>query len=103
MESRWRGKRADRDSTKFIKLEQRRFRRVRHRATVRLTSDKIEVHGETVDISLNGKLVEAPRCVPSGSIVEVSLEFPGTKPIAGPAKVMRTMGENQMGIELSFG
>jgi DNA-binding response OmpR family regulator len=85
-----------------IKHEQRRFRRVRHRATVRLTSDKLEVHGETVDISLNGMLVEAPRCVPSGSIVEVSLELsPGTKPIAGPAKVMRTMGENQMGIDFN--
>ena len=85
-----------------IKHEQRRFRRVQHRAKVRLTSDKIEVRGETLDISLNGMLVEAARCVPSGSQVEVSLELsPGSKPIVGPAVVMRTMGENQMGIEFS--
>jgi two-component system response regulator CpxR len=85
-----------------IKHEQQRFRRVRHRATVRLTSDKMELHGETVDISLNGMLVEAVRCVPSGSMVEVNLELsPGSKPIVGPAMVMRTMGETQMGIEFS--
>ena len=85
-----------------IKHEQRRFRRVLHRAKVRLTSDKIEVRGETLDISLNGTLVEAARCVPSGSQVEVTLELsPGSKPIVGPAMVMRTMGENQMGLEFS--
>jgi DNA-binding response OmpR family regulator len=85
-----------------IKHEQRRFRRVHHRATVRLTSGKLQVHGQTVDISLNGMLVEAARCVPSGSQVEVRLELsPGSKPIVGPAMVMRTMGENQMGIEFS--
>jgi two-component system response regulator CpxR len=85
-----------------IKHEQQRFRRVRHRATVRLTSDEMELHGETVDISLNGMLVEAVRCVPSGSMVEVNLELsPGSKPIVGPAMVMRTMGETQMGIEFS--
>lgn len=85
-----------------IKHEQRRFRCVQHRAMVRLTSDKIEVRGETLDISLNGMLVEAARCVPSGSQVEVCLELsPGSKPIVGPAMVMCTMGENQMGIEFS--
>jgi DNA-binding response OmpR family regulator len=85
-----------------IKHEQRRFRRVRHRALVRLTSDKMEVQGETVDISLNGMLVEAARCVPSGSMVEVNLQLsPGNKPIVGPGMVKRTMGENQMGIEFS--
>ena len=54
------------------------------------------------DISLNGMLVEAGRCVPSGSLVEVNLELsPGSKPIVGTATVMRTMGEKQMGIEFS--
>jgi len=85
-----------------IEHEKRRFRRVRHRAPVRLTWDKMEVQGETVDISLNGMLVKAARCVPSGSMVEVNLELsPGSKPIVGPATVMRTMGENQMGIEFT--
>jgi hypothetical protein len=85
-----------------IEHEKRRFRRVRHRAMVKLTSDKMEVQGETVDISLNGMLVKTARCVPSGSMVEVNLELsPGSKPIVGPATVMRTMGENQMGIEFS--
>ena len=85
-----------------IEHEKRRFRRVRHRAPVRLTWNKMEVQGETVDISLNGMLVKAARCVPSGSMVEVNLELsPGSKPIVGPATVMRTMGENQMGIEFT--
>jgi DNA-binding response OmpR family regulator len=85
-----------------IKHEQRRFRRIQHRATVRLTSDKMQVHGETIDISLNGMLVEAGRCLASGSQVEVNLELsPGSKPIVGAATVMRTMGEKQMGLEFS--
>lgn len=82
--------------------ERRRFRRIRHRATMRLTSDKMEVQGETVDISLNGMLIEATRCLPSGSMVEINLELSsGSRPIMGPAKVLRTMGENQTGIEFS--
>jgi len=85
-----------------IEHEKRRFRRVRHRAMVRLTSDQMEVQGETVDISLNGMLVEASRCVPSGSTVEVNLELsPGSRPIVGPGLIMRTMGETQMGIEFN--
>jgi DNA-binding response OmpR family regulator len=85
-----------------IEHEKRRFRRIRHRARVRLTSDNLELQGETVDISLNGMLVEAARCVPPGSMVEVSLELsPGSKPIVGLGLVMRTMGENQMGIEFN--
>lgn len=85
-----------------IEHEKRRFRRVRHCAKVKLTSDKMEVHGETVDISLNGMLVGAARCVPSGSLVEVNLEIsPGNKPIVGPGLVMRTIGETHMGIEFN--
>ena len=85
-----------------IEQEQRRFQRIKHRAKVRLTSEKMEVMGETLDISLNGMLVEAARCIPRGTMVEVSLTlFPGTKPIEGSGLVMRTTDEKQMGIELN--
>ncbi|MGH9713370.1 MAG: response regulator [Candidatus Acidiferrales bacterium] len=86
-----------------IEHEKRRFRRVPHRAKVQLTSDKIRMHGETVDISLNGLLVEAATCLPRGAMVEVSLDlWPGNKPIEGSGLVMRTINEKQMGIEFNL-
>lgn len=86
-----------------IEQEKRRFRRVAHRAKVELVSDKIRMQGETVNISLNGLLVEADSCLPRGSMVDVSLELsPGTKPIEGAGLVMRTVDEKQMGIEYNL-
>jgi DNA-binding response OmpR family regulator len=86
-----------------IEQEKRRFRRIAYRAKVQLTSDKISLHGETVDISLNGLLVEAANCLPRGAMVDVSLELaPGNKPIEGSGLVMRTVDEKQMGIEFNL-
>jgi DNA-binding response OmpR family regulator len=86
-----------------VQHETRRFRRVEYRARVQLRSDQIECEGETVDLSLNGMLVKAGRCVPAGSAVKVTLDLsPETKPFVGSGSVVRTVGENQMGIEFNL-
>lgn len=86
-----------------IENEKRRFRRVDYYAKVRLKSDQGEIQCETMDISLNGMLVRAPRMLPPGTSVEVRLELSqGEKPFVGPGMVVRRVGEGQMGIEFSL-
>jgi two-component system response regulator CpxR len=86
-----------------IEHEKRRFRRVEHCAKVRLTTERTELECETIDISLNGMLVKAARCVPAGSAVGVNLNLvPGAKPFVGSGSVKRVIGENKMGIEFNL-
>lgn len=83
-----------------IEHEKRRFRRVEHRAKVTLTSEKSELECETIDISLNGMMVKAARCLPAGCAVGVNLDLStGSKPFVGSGSVKRVIGETQMGIE----
>jgi two-component system chemotaxis response regulator CheY len=85
-----------------IEQERRRFHRVnvaRH-AVVQFGDQTVE--GETVDISLQGILMEAPRLFPMGSTVNVQIEIAqGGKPVAGVGKVVRHAGPKRMGIELN--
>jgi CheY-like chemotaxis protein len=82
-----------------IEHERRRFRRVPLRARARIKSAGAETEGETVDLSLNGTLIKAPRVFPAGSSVEVSLFLAaGTKPVVGLGSVQRVVGQDQMGI-----
>lgn len=83
-----------------IDNEIRRFRRVpvEVRAAVRCGAD--EVDASTIDLSLNGALLRARRVFPPGSAIKVSLFLGQNSPVIGDGSVMRTVGENQMGIEL---
>jgi len=84
-----------------IEHERRRFRRVALRTKVALTCAKQELAGETLDISLNGLLVQAARTLPKGSSVEVALYLSReTSPVKGFGTIMRVMDGNQMGIQL---
>ncbi len=84
-----------------IEQERRRFRRIPVQVKVRLKSDKAELVGETIDISLNGALVRAPHTLPLGSLIEVSLYLlDGNKPVVGLGSVVRILSGNQMGILL---
>jgi DNA-binding response OmpR family regulator len=86
-----------------IEHEKRRFRRVQVRSKVRLSTDHGEFDCETIDVSLNGMMVTSPRTIPRGSPVRVSLDMPnGAKPIQGRGSIMRTVGENQMGIQFNL-
>jgi DNA-binding response OmpR family regulator len=97
------------DRTRLLKLvrttqgsiehERRRFRRIELRSKVQLRSESEAVEGETVDVSLGGALVRAPRLFPAPSSVQVSLYLvPDAKPVVGHASVMRTIGSDRMGI-----
>lgn len=84
-----------------IEHERRRTRRipVRSRVTVRLGEEELE--GESVNISLSGILVAAPRTFPSGSPVRVGLHLPkGAGPITVAGSIVRVMPGNQMGIHM---
>ncbi len=86
-----------------VEQEKRRFRRVPVRSKVRLGSDQRELECETVDLSLNGMMVQSSRTVPLGSHVRVTLDMPnGAKPLLGTGAVMRTVGEHQMGIQFNL-
>jgi DNA-binding response OmpR family regulator len=81
--------------------ERRQTRRVPLQSKVKLRFGFEELMCETVDVSLNGILVTAPRMLPAGSPVQVSMELSQKmKPIMGAGSVVRILGGNQMGIHL---
>lgn len=84
-----------------IEHERRRFRRIPLQVKVRIKSDKDELLGETIDISLNGALVRSPHTLPLGSLIEVSLYLlAGAQPVVGLGSVVRVLSSTQMGILL---
>jgi CheY-like chemotaxis protein len=84
-----------------IEHERRRFRRVPLQVKVRIKSDKAVLVGETVDISMNGALVNSPHILPLGSLIEVSLYLlDGAKPVVGLGSVARVLNNTQMGLLL---
>ncbi len=81
--------------------ERRQTRRVPLQSKVRLRFGFEEILCETVDVSMQGMLVHAPRMLPAGSPVQVSMELTQRmKPIVGAGSVVRILGGNQMGILL---
>lgn len=85
-----------------IEHERRRFRRIPLQSKVELSSSKLELTGETLDVSLNGLLVQASGTLPKGSPVQITLHLtPETKPFSATGCVMRVMPHNQMGIQLN--
>jgi CheY-like chemotaxis protein len=85
-----------------IEHERRRFRRVPIQSKVKLGFEKEEWEVETVDISLNGMLVEGHTAVPAGASVRVSIFLaPQARPIVGLGSVVRILDNNRMGIRLS--
>jgi len=84
-----------------IEQERRRFHRVqvaRH-LSVQCGDDKLE--GTTIDLSLQGMFVEAPKVFAVGSQVRLRLEVaPGQKPVNATGRVVRVASPQRMGIEL---
>jgi DNA-binding response OmpR family regulator len=84
-----------------IEHERRRFRRVALQRKVRLSSDKGDLEGTTIDVSMRGLLMRADHAWPAKSLVQFSLYLdPDGKPIIGSGSVTRVIGANQMGIHL---
>jgi DNA-binding response OmpR family regulator len=81
--------------------ERRQTRRVPLQSKVKLRFGFEEILCETIDVSLDGILVTAPRTIPPGSAVQVSMELSQRmKPVVGAGSVVRLLGRNQMGIHL---
>lgn len=81
--------------------ERRQTRRVPLQSMVRLRFGVEEIVCETIDVSMQGMLVKAPRVIPAGSPVHVTMELTQRmKPIIGTGSVARILSGNQMGIHL---
>lgn len=103
-----------------IQHERRRFQRVPISCPIKLESGGRQISGRTVDISLNGVLVDAGSIFAQGTRVEIRLELqpagpspaagkPGKpgwkhpksdKPLEAVGRVMRTGSESRMGIQI---
>jgi DNA-binding response OmpR family regulator len=86
-----------------VEHERRRFRRVPLHTRVRVQFDSEEVEGQTIDLSLNGMMVQLPGKVPPLSPVRVSIYDPndGGPPITASGSIVRVLGENCLGIHLN--
>jgi two-component system chemotaxis response regulator CheY len=81
--------------------EKRQTRRVPLLSKVRLRFGFEEIWCETIDVRLDGILVKAPRTIPVGTSVQISMELTQKmKPVVGAGSVVRVLGGNQMGIHL---
>lgn len=88
-------------SADSIQRERRRFQRVRVTCKVSIESESERLSGTTLDLSLNGLLVETSRALPLGSAVRVSVELrPGTPPLRVAARVVRVLGDKRMGLQI---
>lgn len=86
---------------KAIDREKRHFQRVAVRRKIQIRLDQDSLEGETIDVSLNGVLVQASRTFPTGSRVQVRLDVsPGKQPITSDGIVARVVGFTRMGIHL---
>jgi CheY-like chemotaxis protein len=84
-----------------VQQERRRFQRVPVQCKVAVESRHEKVEGKTLDMSLNGLLVQASRAFPAGSPVHVAIQLrPDTPPVQGRGKVARIVGGDCMGIQI---
>jgi len=81
--------------------ERRRTRRVPLQSKVRLKFGAEELESESIDVSMSGLLVRAPRIAPVGSSLRMSLQLSHRmRPIVAAGSVVRILGGNRMGIQL---
>jgi len=81
--------------------ERRRTRRVYVQSKVRLLVGDEELDGETINLSMTGVLLRAPRIAPIGASLRMSLQLsPRPRPIVATGSVVRIQNGNQMGIHL---
>jgi len=84
-----------------IEQERRRFLRVNVRCHVALLRGSERAEGVTLDLSLEGMLVETQVSWATGSKLRLTLELvPGQEPWQASGRVVRLAGPNRMGIQL---
>jgi CheY-like chemotaxis protein len=85
----------------MIQREKRQYQRVRVGCKVSLQSGQERCSGKTLDLSLNGAMVQADSVYPVGSIVQMELELVRGKPVLrAAARVVRVVGNNSMGLHI---
>jgi DNA-binding response OmpR family regulator len=86
-----------------VEHERRRFRRVPLCTRVRLQLENVEFEGQTIDVSLNGMLVQMTGKMPPLAPVRVSLfeSKDGGMPITCSGSVVRVLSDNRVGIHLN--
>jgi CheY-like chemotaxis protein len=83
-----------------MERERRRFTRVPLRRTALMDSDGKQIEVTTVDLSFDGMPVQSYLIFPAGTLVLVSLELqPGSAPLPFEARVVRTVGNDHMGLQ----
>lgn len=83
-----------------IAHEHRRTRRVPLKSKVELQFRDQKIEAETLDVSMDGLLIKAPRTLPVGSSIDVRLFLHQAAPIIGSGSVVRCHGKDEMGIHL---
>ncbi len=84
-----------------IEREKRRYQRVTVRCKVVLEFGHERLDGTTLDLSLNGLLVQAGRVFTVGARVDVSLQLAaGMPPVQAVGRIVRVVGDDCMGIHL---
>jgi CheY-like chemotaxis protein len=84
-----------------IERERRRFTRVHVCCQVLMEFGQERAQGQTIDMSASGMLVHSNRRFPLNSLLKINLDLQaGKPPLRCPARVVRLVGENSMGIEL---
>jgi hypothetical protein len=68
---------------------------------VSLQSGQERSSGKTIDLSLNGAMVQADSVFSVGSIIQIELELMRGKPVLrAAARVVRVVGNNCMGLHI---
>src|SRR5712692_6312510 len=85
----------------MIQREKRQYQRVRVGCKVSLQSGQQRSSGRTVDLSLNGAMIQADNVYSVGSIVQMELELtPGKPELRAAARVVRVVGNDCMGLHI---
>lgn len=84
-----------------IQQERRRFHRVGVRVRASVECGNVRLDGSTLDMSLNGLLIQSTAVLPQDSKVVVTLQLkPGLPAVHAVGRVARVIGDECMGIEL---
>jgi CheY-like chemotaxis protein len=85
----------------MIQGEKRQYQRVKVGCKVSLQSGQERSSGKTIDLSLNGAMVQADSVFSVGSIIQIELELMRGKPVLrAAARVVRVVGNNCMGLHI---
>jgi len=84
-----------------IQQERRRFQRVQVHSKVKLEHKGTALNGTTLDMSLNGLLVQSSTAFPAGTVVQMEVHLkPGAAPLKATGRVARVIGADCMGIQI---